>query len=290
VIIKTCPQCGKQFETPQNKTKYCSRACVGASQKGGASVQCAHCGESFYAPPSRAERAEAMFCSRACSNEAIAKQRSKGATCLDCGAPVKEPARNKRCEPCKEKRRAGIPGPNAWEALMGKSETLIAKLAECSRCKKFKLKAGALEGWICRECRTQADERTWANRRAAAKYHRTKNDPGKHLRMVMRISVRQCLKGEKKRRRTFDLLGYSVEALREHLEKRMAHGMTWSNYGKAWHIDHIVPMRVFNITSPDDPDFKRAWALSNLRPLWAAENLRKGGRVEKPVQPSLAWG
>lgn len=35
-------------------------------------------------------------------------------------------------------------------------------------------------------------------------------------------------------------------------------------------------------TSPDDPDFKQCWALSNLRPLWAEENLRKGSsRVEE---------
>lgn len=42
-----------------------------------------------------------------------------------------------------------------------------------------------------------------------------------------------------------------------------------------WHIDHIVPLSAFDITTEDSDGFKRAWALSNLRPLWAAENLKK---------------
>lgn len=91
--------------------------------------------------------------------------------------------------------------------------------------------------------------------------------------------------------RTVDILGYSFEQLKRHLEKRFLPGMTWENYGRGgWHIDHIIPLRAFNITSANDIDFKRAWALSNLRPLWEHDNLTKNGKLEKPFQPSLALG
>lgn len=42
-----------------------------------------------------------------------------------------------------------------------------------------------------------------------------------------------------------------------------------------WHIDHIIPKSSFDYQTPDDDAFKAAWALTNLRPLWSSENLRK---------------
>jgi len=112
-------------------------------------------------------------------------------------------------------------------------------------------------------------------------------NPKNHLCMVMRVSVGQCLRGEKKYRSTFDLLGYTVDELKRHIERQMKPGMTWENYGRGWHIDHIIPLRAFNFRKAEDPDFKRAWALANLRPLSAEANLSKGGRLRKPFQPML---
>jgi 5-methylcytosine-specific restriction endonuclease McrA len=51
--------------------------------------------------------------------------------------------------------------------------------------------------------------------------------------------------------------------------------MTWENFGD-WHVDHRVPLASFNYASADDPEFRAAWALTNLQPLWKRENLRKG--------------
>lgn len=94
--------------------------------------------------------------------------------------------------------------------------------------------------------------------------------------------------GSKNGRSTFSLLGYSLEELRFHLETQFKEGMSWDNYGD-WHIDHKVPLSVFNYSTPDDLDFKRAWALSNLRPLWSKENIAKNNRISEPFQPSFAW-
>lgn len=82
------------------------------------------------------------------------------------------------------------------------------------------------------------------------------------------------------------LVGYTLSDLMKSLERQFLPGMTLENYGK-WHIDHIVPVSAFNFTSPDHIDFQKCWALDNLRPLWAAENMRKHNKIDVPYQPAL---
>lgn len=95
-------------------------------------------------------------------------------------------------------------------------------------------------------------------------------------------------KGSKAGRRTFELLGYSPKELRSHLEKQFQPGMTWENYGKGgWHIDHKIPRSAFNYETPDDIDFGRCWALTNLQPLWEVDNLKKSNKFSGGFQPSL---
>ncbi|GAI73524.1 unnamed protein product, partial [marine sediment metagenome] len=49
----------------------------------------------------------------------------------------------------------------------------------------------------------------------------------------------------------------------------------WKDYlNRDLHIDHIIPKSAFNFTKPEHTDFKRCWALDNLRLL--------------PVQPALS--
>lgn len=100
---------------------------------------------------------------------------------------------------------------------------------------------------------------------------------------------RSIVRGAKFGRRTAILLGYSVDQLKAHLERCFLPGMSWSNYGRyGWEIDHKVPLSAHNYETPYDIDFKRAWALSNLQPLWMSDNRSKHAKLEKPFQPSLA--
>lgn len=71
----------------------------------------------------------------------------------------------------------------------------------------------------------------------------------------------------------FELLDYTLEELKEHLNPLLKPGMTWDNYDNEWHVGHIISISHFNFTSPDDEDFKKYWALSNLQPEWGKENL-----------------
>jgi hypothetical protein len=129
-------------------------------------------------------------------------------------------------------------------------------------------------------------ERAKAIRKAS--YEKRMRRPDVKVTVAVANGVRRFLKSDGKRgRRTFDCLPYTPEQLVLHLERRFAPGMSWDNYGQ-WHIDHVVPISAFNFETVEHVDFQRAWALSNLQPLWAAENQSKRARLDVPFQPSLA--
>lgn len=75
-------------------------------------------------------------------------------------------------------------------------------------------------------------------------------------------------------------LGYNIDELKNHLEEQFKDGMSWDNYGfYGWHIDHIMPVSSFKYSSVEDDGFKECWALSNLQPLWAEENMSKSNKI-----------
>jgi 5-methylcytosine-specific restriction endonuclease McrA len=96
------------------------------------------------------------------------------------------------------------------------------------------------------------------------------------------------LKGNKAGRRWEPLAGYTLSDLIKRLNKTMPEGYTWQDYltGKL-QVDHIIPRSVFNFTRPEHTDFKRCWALNNLRLLPARENSIKSNHLKKPFQPAL---
>jgi hypothetical protein len=110
----------------------------------------------------------------------------------------------------------------------------------------------------------------WFKERAAS-------DPAFALNRRVRHAVCQSLRGGKAGRSWQTLVGYSLDELRAHLEAQFTDGMSWENAGK-WHVDHRRPLSSFKITGPDCPEFRAAWALENLQPLWARDNLRKGAK------------
>ena len=70
-------------------------------------------------------------------------------------------------------------------------------------------------------------------------------------------------------------LGCTVSELRSYLEAQFLPGMSWENMGK-WHIDHIKPLAGFDLTNREC--FLEACHYTNLQPLWAVDNIRKGAR------------
>lgn len=105
---------------------------------------------------------------------------------------------------------------------------------------------------------------------------RRKTDPQFRLALLIRRRLRHAIKGTAKSARTLELLGCSPERLIQHLESQFKPGMTWANQGE-WHIDHITPLASFDLSDPEQQRMACHW--SNLQPLWADENIRKGAKV-----------
>lgn len=93
------------------------------------------------------------------------------------------------------------------------------------------------------------------------------------IRHRLRQRITAVLKGRKKSMKTMELVGCSVDYLKGFLEAKFKPGMTWNNYGE-WHIDHIVPCVKFDLSIKEEQE--KCFHYSNLQPLWAVENLRKG--------------
>lgn len=83
-------------------------------------------------------------------------------------------------------------------------------------------------------------------------------------------------KNKKKQNKTHDLLKYTAEDLKEHINALFKDGLSWSNYGD-WHIDHIVHLTLFK----DDTPAHIVNELSNLRPLEAKSNIARHNNIDE---------
>jgi hypothetical protein len=106
---------------------------------------------------------------------------------------------------------------------------------------------------------------------------RRASDAAFKLRMNLRHRVWVALQSSKASKSTGidDLVGCSLEEMVQHLEAQFTDGMSWDNYGRnGWHIDHIRPCASFDLTDPEQQ--RQCFRYTNLQPLWAADNMRKG--------------
>ncbi len=162
--------------------------------------------------------------------------------CGEC-APAAAKERDLRLDVAK-RRRSGRP--------------MVGDTLACKQCSAAFVKAGVHQVYCTPECKAdwwRANARWTINRRMSA-------------------GINGSLRGNKGGQTWQSLVPYDLADLMHHLERQFLPGMTWGNRSE-WHVDHLTPLASFSFTSPDDADFKAAWALTNLRPLWALDNIRK---------------
>ena len=119
------------------------------------------------------------------------------------------------------------------------------------------------------------------------------NDANFKIRSVMSCSIHRALvknHTSKKGNSCLDYLSYTMAKLKLHIESLFEPWMSWDNWGVyrpqnwndndsttwKWQLDHIIPLSTFTYTSMADPPFQVCWALSNLRPLSAKQNIIEG--------------
>lgn len=112
---------------------------------------------------------------------------------------------------------------------------------------------------------------------AKRRYHENINA---RLRQNIASRLRSAIKvnGGRKKNKTVELIGCSIQELRNHLESLFQDGMSWENQGE-WHIDHIRPCISFDLTEIEEQ--KLCFHFSNLQPLWARDNQIKWAKYER---------
>jgi len=186
-------------------------------------------------------------------------------TCNACGKKFmnhSKPAKNYYCsKECYFKKLKGEDNPN-WK---GGGTERICKICE----KKFVIGKAQLNykgyGTVCSiKCRNELF-------RIRGKVSKEQKSVDRQIKSLLGRAIR----GNNYYKKCKDILGYTGIEFKEHMESLFKEGMSWSNYGR-WHLDHIIPKRSFVYESINDKQVKECWALDNLQPLWAEENLKKG--------------
>ncbi|KKL03882.1 hypothetical protein LCGC14_2621670 [marine sediment metagenome] len=127
------------------------------------------------------------------------------------------------------------------------------------------------------------------HRKQRNEYNRNKYNSDIIYKLTERLRGRiiKALKRNSKSAKTKQLIGCSITQLKEHLEKQFKNGMSWQNWGTGsngkdkieWHIDHLKPCASFELSKPKEQ--LKCFNYTNLQPLWAYENLKKGKKCLK---------
>ena len=119
---------------------------------------------------------------------------------------------------------------------------------------------------------------------------KSKTDINFKLRKRISCSIARYLK-ENRSGKAIENLEYSVDELKYHIENLFEPWMNWQNHGIyskkwndedpltwTWQIDHIIAHSSFKYKNTLCNEFKKCWALSNLRPLSSKQNCFDGVR------------
>lgn len=243
---RSCIQCGGAVShSGREMRKYCSDICRDERKrllrKGLVKRSCDWCGGSLDGYPSAQK-----FCSDICREESASQYR-------------------------KDFRQ--IEGPR----LRAASLEWVTKFKDENPDEHYRR---ARMWWARHSDKLNAKRRTPEHQEKQAAYARERysDDPAFRIHSRMASGVYQALKKMKRGRKWESLLGYTLSDLVRHLERQFLPGMSWDNIGD-WHIDHIIPRASFSYKDERDDEFKACWALTNLRPLWAKDNISKGAKI-----------
>lgn len=105
---------------------------------------------------------------------------------------------------------------------------------------------------------------------------RYKNDIQFRLSILLRKRLYGAIKFKSKKGSAVKLLGMPVQDFIKYFENLFQPGMSWDNKGE-WHIDHRIPLASFNLE--DAEELAKACHYTNLQPLWALDNIKKGAKL-----------
>lgn len=273
VVSKQCTKCGET--KPATKEYFHSLRAA----PGGLAYQCKLCtraeNKANYAKKS-AERASYAKAYRASNKEIIAVRRAeKYAQNRDAILAANKARRQERIELFRARARAR----SACEEYRQKRREHYAKNRDAFRekAKAYRAREEVAARHSASSMRYERDNREKVNaRRRRRQKQRMETDAvyaaRRRISGLIRESVRRL--GFTKQSTTGDMIGCDWVFFKDHIERQFLKGMTWDNRSE-WHIDHIVPIA----SAKTEEDVIRLNHFTNLRPMWAKDNIAKGDRI-----------
>jgi hypothetical protein len=107
--------------------------------------------------------------------------------------------------------------------------------------------------------------------------YRKEVDPQYKLIRNVRTRLYNFLKSKNisKKNKTIDIIGCDSFFLKNYLESKFTENMSWGNFGKEIHIDHIIPLS----SAKNEEEVLKLCHYTNLQPLWSYDNLKKGSKL-----------
>ena len=168
---------------------------------------------------------------------------------------------------------------------------------KCNQCKHKKLlenfrKKHSKDGYsnICKECEQKYRKENSKNFYEKKKHKLNTNIQFK-LSENIRSRIRCVLKNNKIiKPKTEKLIDSNLKKFVEHIENQFYENISFDNYGKEWHIDHIIPCNFFDLL--DVNQIKACCHYTNLQPLLISHNLDKSDKLNwihpvKKIQPTF---
>lgn len=285
-MVKICNECGQEFVPNVHNQVYCCKQCKNKAKSRRQNLKrpnnltidriCVICGNK-YKPINGSQKT----CSDECKN-ILRKQNNKKHNDKKQRKQYKQreckyckqhfiPKKHNQIFCCKEHQQKYYKDTN-YDSIMGKKHY--------QENKEHYKKTHSKYYYANKDKTLQRGRKNRAIRQAT--------DPDFVLKKRLRSQIRDHLKRNKlsKDFYTFDLLGYNVEELRSRLESLFEQNslpekekLSWDNMGNVWHIDHIKPCASFKFVNDDGSlnkdDIKECWALENLQPMYAEDNMSK---------------
>jgi hypothetical protein len=113
--------------------------------------------------------------------------------------------------------------------------------------------------------------------RARNNYKKYRECPEIVLIQACRNRINKLINRNSKSLKSIEMIGCSIIMLKQWLEFQFVCNMNWENYGSYWHIDHVKPCSLFDLTKNEEQENCFNW--KNLRPCVASENIKKKNKL-----------
>ena len=221
-----------------------------------------------------------IVCSRCNIEKNITRFPKNRTQCKDCENEIKrlkylndEEYRNKK----NEQRRLQYNNNEEYRKLLIKraSDFKHNKVIERQKLKEVQQEAIGIDNKLCKYCNEIKYKERFRHNRLKCK-DCERDDPLSTIIRNLRTRIIICLK--RKNKHTIEYLGcngtfYTKWILTNNIN------YTFDNYGKEWHIDHVIPLSKFDLKDEEQQFIAFNWR--NTMPLSCKENLSKNNKILK---------